>query len=125
MCSLWGAKMERVSEVLQLPVIVEGRRPRVLEPQLLEKLDFFCGRGAAEGRILKEFLESWLFADGRRARTPGIPSGSFPQRLRDRRRSRVSQAAEVQARAADAPLLLPGVAEPQRPAPFSHPIGCT
>jgi len=57
--------MERVSEVLQLPVIVEGRRPRVLEPQLLEKLDFLCGRGAAEGRILKEFLESWLFADGR------------------------------------------------------------
>src|SRR6266516_2930851 len=65
MCSLWGAKMERVSEVLQLPVIVEGRRPRVLEPQLLEKLDFLCGRGAAEGRILKEFLESWLLADGR------------------------------------------------------------
>ena len=54
--------MERVSEVLQLPVIVEGRRPRVLEPQLLEKLDFLCGRGAAEGRILKEFLEPWLFA---------------------------------------------------------------
>src|SRR5439155_15373562 len=25
--------------------------------------------------------------------------------------------------AADAPLLFPGVAEPQRPAPFSHPIG--
>src|SRR5213594_3148853 len=57
MCSLWGAKMERVSEVLQLPVIVEGRRPRVLEPQLLEKLDFLRSRGAAEGRILKEFLE--------------------------------------------------------------------
>src|SRR6266540_6801660 len=65
MCSLWGAKMERVSEVLQLPVIVEGRRPRVLEPQLLEKLDFLCGRGAAEGRILKEFLEPRFFADGR------------------------------------------------------------
>src|SRR3989454_4377557 len=59
---LWGAKMERISEVLQLPVIVEGRRPRVLEPQLLEKLDFLRGRGATEGRILKEFLEPRLFA---------------------------------------------------------------
>jgi hypothetical protein len=57
--------MERISEVLQLPVIVEGRRPRVLEPQLLEKLDFLRGRGATEGRILKEFLEPRLFADGR------------------------------------------------------------
>jgi hypothetical protein len=54
--------MERISEVLQLPVIVEGRRSRVLEPQLLEKRDFLRGRGAAEGRILKEFLEPRLFA---------------------------------------------------------------
>src|SRR5205823_3069519 len=37
--------------------------------------------------------------------------------------SRVSQAAEVPGPAADAPLLLPGVAEPPGPAPFSHPIG--
>src|SRR5213076_2924638 len=63
-CGLWLAKMERISEVLQCPVIVEGRGPRVLEPQLLEKLDFLRGRGAAEGRILKEFLEPRLFADG-------------------------------------------------------------
>src|SRR5207249_2572196 len=61
----------------------------------------------------------------RRAGAPGIPSGSFPQRLRDRGGNRVSQAAEVQAHAADAPLLLPGVAEPQRSAPFSHAIGRT
>src|SRR5438309_9906952 len=59
-----GAKMERVSEVLQLPVIVEGRRPLALELQPLEKLDFLRGRGAAEGRILKELPQPRLFADG-------------------------------------------------------------
>src|SRR5437773_53747 len=58
-----GAKMERVSEVLQLPVIVEGRRPLALELQPLEKLDFLCGRRAAERRILEEFLEPGLLAD--------------------------------------------------------------
>ncbi len=36
----------------------------MLEPQLLEKRDFLRGRGAAEGRILKEFLVPRLFADG-------------------------------------------------------------
>src|SRR6266566_780514 len=62
-CGLGCAKMERVPEVLQLPVVVQGRRPRVREPQLLEKLDFLRGRGAAEGGVLKEFLEPGLFAD--------------------------------------------------------------
>src|SRR6266516_845665 len=61
-CSrLRGAKMERVSEVLQLPVIIEGRRPLALELQPLEKLHFLRGRRAAERRILKEFLEPGLF----------------------------------------------------------------
>src|SRR5712664_4579948 len=60
---LWGAKMERVSEALQLPVIVEGRRPLALELQPLEKRHFLRGRRAAERRILKEFLEPGLFAD--------------------------------------------------------------
>src|SRR6184192_1811543 len=55
--------MERVSEVLQLPVIIEGRRPLALELQPLEKLDFLRGHRAAERRILKEFLEPGLFAD--------------------------------------------------------------
>src|SRR5207247_9981241 len=36
---------------------------------------------------------------------------------------RVAQAAEVPGPAADAPLLLPRVAEPPGPAAFSHPIG--
>ena len=55
--------MERVPEALQLPVIVEGRRPLALELQPLEKLDFLRGRRAAERCILKEFLEPGLFAD--------------------------------------------------------------
>jgi len=55
--------MERIPEALQLPVIVEGRRPLALEPQPLEKLDFLRGRRAAERRISKEFLEPRLFAD--------------------------------------------------------------
>src|SRR5439155_24317675 len=62
-CGLWGAKMQRVPEALQLPVVVEGRRPLVLELQPLEKRDLLRGRRSAERRILKEFLEPGLFAD--------------------------------------------------------------
>src|SRR5213079_1004644 len=62
-CGLWGAKMQRVPEALQLPVKVEGRRPLALELQPLEKRDFLRGRRAAERRILQEFLEPGLFAD--------------------------------------------------------------
>src|SRR5881628_745592 len=62
-CGLWSAKMERVPEALQLPVIVEGRRPLALKRQPLEKLDFLRGRRAAERRILEEFLEPGLLAD--------------------------------------------------------------
>src|SRR5258707_12927925 len=60
---LGGAKMQRVPEALQLPVVVDGRRPLALELQPLEKGDFLRGRRAAERRILKEFLEAGLFAD--------------------------------------------------------------
>src|SRR2546428_3166808 len=56
--------MERVSEVLQLPVVVQGRRTLSLELQAPEKFDFLRGRGAAEGGILKELLEAGLVADG-------------------------------------------------------------
>src|SRR5213596_1319868 len=44
----------------------------------------------------------------------------FVERHADPEGSRVSQAAEVPGPAADAPLLLPGVAEPPGPAAFSH-----
>src|SRR5207302_3831167 len=62
-CGLWGAKMERVPQVLQLAVIVAGRRALALERQPLEKRDFLRGRRAAERRILEEFLEPGLLAD--------------------------------------------------------------
>src|SRR5256886_15592027 len=54
--------MERVPEILQLPVVVQGGRPLALERQPLEKGDFPRVRAAAEGRVLKEFLEPGLFA---------------------------------------------------------------
>src|SRR6267378_5836650 len=56
--------MERVPEILQFPIIVEGRRSLALELQLLEKRDFLRCRRAAEGRILKEALEPGLFDEG-------------------------------------------------------------
>src|SRR5207302_9281852 len=62
-CGLGCAKMERVSEALQLPVIVERRRPLVRELQPLAKLDFLRGRRAAEGRVLQEFLEPGPLSD--------------------------------------------------------------
>src|SRR5207248_10283522 len=62
-CGLGCATMAPFSEALQLPVIVERRRPLVLELQPLEKRDFLRGRRAAEGRILQEFFEPRLVAD--------------------------------------------------------------
>src|SRR5690242_7657583 len=56
--------MERVSEVLQLPVVVQGRRTLSFELEAPEKFDFLRGRGTAEGRILKELLETGLVAGG-------------------------------------------------------------
>jgi hypothetical protein len=46
--------MQRVSEVLQLSIIIEGRRSLALEPQPLEKRDFLLRCIATEGRILEE-----------------------------------------------------------------------
>src|SRR6266849_5740702 len=53
--------MERVSEALQLPIIVEGRRPLALELEPLEKRDLLRGRRAAQGLALQESLEPRLF----------------------------------------------------------------
>src|SRR5207237_10666624 len=66
---LCGAKMARVPEIWQLPVVVQGGRLLALECQPLEKGDFSRGRAAAEGRVLKEFLEPGLFA----TRLFGVP----------------------------------------------------
>ena len=60
---LRSAKMETVSEVLQLPVIIEGSRPLSAESQFLQKRDFLLGRIPAEGRILKEVFEPRLFIE--------------------------------------------------------------
>src|SRR3989442_1570510 len=59
-CLLPRAKMQRIPEVLQLPIIIEGRRPLALEPQPLEEVDFLLRRIAAEGRILEEGLQPRL-----------------------------------------------------------------
>ena len=56
--------MEWVSQVLQLPVVVERGWPVSREFQLLEKLDFLRGRIARQRWILQEGLEPRLFGDG-------------------------------------------------------------
>src|SRR2546427_2246548 len=60
---LRSAKMQSVSEVLQLPVIIEGSWPLSAEFQFLQKRDFLLGRIAAEGRILEEVFEPGLFIE--------------------------------------------------------------
>src|SRR3989442_7892590 len=55
--------MKSGSEVLQLPVIIEGIRPLSAESQFLQKRDFLLGRIAAEGRILEEVFEPGLFIE--------------------------------------------------------------
>ena len=68
-CLLRRAKMQRVSEVLQFPIIIEGRRPLALELQLREEHDFLLRRITAEGRILQEGCKAWLLV----ARIVGDP----------------------------------------------------
>jgi putative transposase len=46
--SLYGSKMQRISEILQFPVIVERRRPLSIEPQPFEKFDFLLSHSTAE-----------------------------------------------------------------------------
>jgi len=50
------AKMERISQILQFPIIVERGRALALEPQLLKELDFVLSGIAAEGTVTEEFL---------------------------------------------------------------------
>jgi len=53
--------MKRVSQVLQLPVIIKRSRPPFFEPQPLQELDLLLGSIAAEGRIPEELFEPRLF----------------------------------------------------------------
>jgi hypothetical protein len=57
--------MERISKILQLPVIKEGGRLLPFESKSFQEFDFFLGRIAAEGRIPEEFFESRLLIKSR------------------------------------------------------------
>src|SRR6266700_5016394 len=63
------AKVQRISEILQLPIIIEGRRPLALELQPLEEGDVLLRCTAAEGCILEEGFQPRLLI----ARVFGVP----------------------------------------------------
>jgi hypothetical protein len=48
--------VERVSEVLQFPIVIEGSGTFPVESQLLQKVDFLLGCGPAQGSVVKEFF---------------------------------------------------------------------
>ena len=54
--------MQRVSQILQLAVVVAGDRQSAPELQRFEKLDLVFCRTATQGGILEERLESRFFA---------------------------------------------------------------
>lgn len=56
--------MERVSEALQLSIIIKWGWASLLESQASEKDDFLFSRIAAEGSILKEFREAGFWVEG-------------------------------------------------------------
>src|SRR5688572_14324973 len=62
-------EMEWIPQVLQLPVVVERGRLSTGELERPEKLELFCGRTAAQRRILQKRLEPRLFIH-RRGRFP-------------------------------------------------------
>ena len=55
--------MERVSQVLQFPVVIKWSWSSSLKPQPFQKLDFTRRGVPVEGSILKEFLEPGLFLE--------------------------------------------------------------
>src|SRR5437899_1356533 len=70
--------MERVSEVLQFPVVVQCIRPFSLELQLLKKLGLLLGDATAQGNIPQEFFEPRLFLEVvgfpfNKLKSPGVP----------------------------------------------------
>lgn len=56
--------MQRVSQVLQLPVIIKRSQPPSFQPYPLQKLDFLVAGIPAERRILEELLKAWLSVEG-------------------------------------------------------------
>ena len=69
MVTVYSAKMQRISEVLQFPVIVERRGPLSLEPQAFQEFDLRSSCMTTERGILKELGESWF----RLERFAGLP----------------------------------------------------
>ena len=57
-------KMQRVPQILQLPVVIDRGGSFSSQLQSLQKLDFLFGDIAAQGRILQEFFEPRLYAEG-------------------------------------------------------------
>src|SRR6185295_3127241 len=58
------AEMQWISQVLQLAVVVQRRRPRVREREPLQELDLLETGGGAEGAVLEEFLQPSLRSGG-------------------------------------------------------------
>ncbi len=56
--------MKRVSEALQLSVVVEGSRPSSAELQTLQEPDLVFRGIAAEGSVLEELFEARLYRKG-------------------------------------------------------------
>ena len=54
--------MKWVPEVLQLPIIINGRRVLAFKPQPLEEVDFLLCRITAQGRVLQKGLQPRLLA---------------------------------------------------------------
>ena len=54
-------KMERISQILQFPVIVERSQTFSFDPQFLQEFDFIGGGTAAQRRVLKKFPEPRFF----------------------------------------------------------------
>src|SRR5580692_1156000 len=54
-------KMQRISQILQFPVVVERSRTFSFDPQLLQEFDFIGGGAAAQRRVLKKFPEPGFY----------------------------------------------------------------
>jgi hypothetical protein len=51
---LQWAKMQRISQILQFPVVIKSRRPFPLKPQFFQKINFFLSGIPAEGNIVEK-----------------------------------------------------------------------
>src|SRR6476620_3945200 len=54
-------KIERISQILQFPVVIERSRTFSFDPQLLQEFDFIGGGITAQRRVLEKFAEPRFF----------------------------------------------------------------